>query len=292
MTIEEVLSDLSIPIAPAGHRHTTKGRLNIRCPHCEGFSGDKFMCGVHTGRLSVNCWRCGPLPLVETLAIAARMPEVEVGRRLVGVRRDNPVYAKLERLKPALLPTGRAELLPIHKRFLKRRGFDPEEIVATWGVQGFGMVPKTYAWRIFIPVTRGNEVVTFTTRYPSDVVSIRYLSAPEEEGRIGVKDVLYGSDHCTHAVAVQEGPLDAWAVGPGAVATCGLGVTDLQLLLIAKYPVRIVCFDNEPQAQRRADQVCRRLAYFPGETHRVIFSGKDASRSPKHEIQELRKRFL
>jgi DNA primase len=96
-----------------------------------------------------------------------------------------------------------------------------------------------------------------------------------------------------HAVIVCEGPIDAWTIGPGAVATCGLGYTRSQLMELSQFPVRVVCFDREPAAQKRARRLARQLQVFPGETHVVeLETGKDANECQRNEIMELRKQFL
>ena len=107
------------------------------------------------------------------------------------------------------------------------------------------------------------------------------------------KSVLYGADHARHAVVVCEGPIDCWAIGPGAVATLGTAYTQAQALALARYPVRAVCYDAEPDAQRRAARLCQTLAAFDGTTVNVVLeTGKDAAAASKAEVAELRKRYL
>jgi hypothetical protein len=107
------------------------------------------------------------------------------------------------------------------------------------------------------------------------------------------KDLLYGSDYATDVAIVVEGPSDVWAIGPGAVGTFGTQVTPAQLYKISLYPVRALCFDNEPLAQQRARKLGQALSLLPGETHIIrLETGKDPSCANKQEIAELRERFL
>jgi DNA primase len=187
-------------------------------------------------------------------------------------------------------PRGCQPLLAAHRKYLCSRGFDPDEIIATWGVQGIGVAPKL-GWRLFIPIQYKGELVSWTTR-AIGTSGLRYISASYTEEAISHKHLLYGIDMVAHAVAIVEGPTDAWGIGPGAVGTLGLSWTPEQVKLMTSFPVRVVCFDNTPNAQARARKLADILSLYPGETYRVCMSGKDPASSPKQEIREFRKRFL
>jgi hypothetical protein len=194
--------------------------------------------------------------------------------------------------KELVLPSGRKPLQPPHRRYLESRGFDPDKIVRLWNVEGFGPHPK-YPWRIFIPIYHNGVIASWTTRSISDEKDQRYGNAGIAEELESSKDLLYGEEYARNAVCVSEGYLDAWAVGPGGVATGGINVSKTQLLRIASYPVRVIIPDNEPLAIQRADKLCDQLEPFAGSTFKVVLSsGKDASRASKTEIKELRRQFL
>ncbi len=66
-----------------------------------------------------------------------------------------------------------------------------------------------------------------------------------------------------------------------------------QLRAIAEFPVRAICFDAEPEAQRRAAALAEQLALFPGQTHVVLLqTGKDAAGADPAEVAEIRQEFL
>lgn len=293
MRATELLSELDIRFVAEGHEHCREGWVQVDCPFCSKNS-QHWRMGFNLTFGYVHCWHCGHHNLAETLTEASQSPLKTVYALIAQLERERPKIGavgplKRQRLK---LPKARGELLKPHKQFLERRGFDPDEIVELWGVQGIPFASK-YAWRLFIPITLNGEIVSFTTRKISDSqTGLRYLSASADEEKYPHRDLLYGEDHCRHAIAVQEGSLDAWTLGPGAVATLGTGYSRAQLVRMTKYPLRVVCFDNEPSAQRRARKLVNDLTPFPGETINCVFSGKDASRSPKKEVREFRKRFL
>jgi DNA primase len=182
-------------------------------------------------------------------------------------------------------------MLPVHRKYLSnQRRLDPDEIAQLWGVQGIGLAAE-YAWRLWIPVYHFGEVVSWTTRAIG--TGMRYLHAPPEQESVPIKSVLYGSDLVRHAVIICEGPIDAWTIGPGAVATCGLGYTREQLIKLSQFSVKVVCFDSEFQAQKRARRLARQLQVFPGETYVVeLQTGKDPNEADRREIMELRKTYL
>jgi hypothetical protein len=70
----------------------------------------------------------------------------------------------------------------------------------------------------------------------------------------------------------------------------GMNVTMEQAIRIAEYPRRIICFDNEQEAQRRATELGKMLSCFDGRTEiAVLKSGKDPATASTEEIAQLLK---
>ncbi len=185
------------------------------------------------------------------------------------------------------IPEGVGPLLPIHERYLKGRGFDPEELAKLWGIKGIGLAAKL-AWRVWIPIVHRGEVISWTTRGVTDDEP-RYINAKPSQERLGAKEVLYGGDLVRHALVLVEGPTDAWRIGPGAVATMGTAHSRAQVNLIAQVPKRVVVFDSEKAAQERARRLCCLLESLPGQTIRVELDAKDAGSAKAKEIRALRR---
>jgi hypothetical protein len=55
-----------------------------------------------------------------------------------------------------------------------------------------------------------------------------------------------------------------------------------------RYPRRAICFDNEPEAQKRARDLYNLLVDFPGETMRIELDAKDAGEASERERKRLR----
>jgi hypothetical protein len=289
MTIEELLEQHSVPFRRHGeHHHTTEHFINIDCPWCSPTT-NRFRLGIHRDQLYCSCWTCGPHPIADVLAEIVGLTKQEVYklRSIVGHIREKQ-FPKDRKL---LIPVGVEGLQPAHKQYLIKRGFDPEEIVRLWKVQGLGIAAQLQ-WRLFVPIYYCGTMVSWTTRSIATNSQKRYVSAAPNQEKMSHKTLLYGVDFTRHSCVVHEGPLDVWSTGPGAVCTFGTVYTLQQIEKIAKYPVRAICFDNEPTAQMAARNLCRSLKNYPGETTNVVLNAKDSAEAKRSEIKSLRRRFL
>ncbi len=294
MDIKNILRELNIEFREHGESgQVSRGWVGIRCPKCS--PDGKFKCGINIRTLGMFCFKCGRLPVAPTLASAANRP----------LRDIYPILKQIDRLAstgdeftPIAVPTGHyqppvgvGELLPVHRRYLEKRGFNPDYVSEHWGIRGIGRDGK-HKWRLFIPVFHNGKPSAWTTRTVGQDVEPRYLSSPPELSGVLLKHCLFGSEHARHSVAIVEGPFQAMRIGDGAVAVLGIGFTEAQVVLLSRYPRRTVCFDREAGAQRRASALADALCAFPGETNVVQLSGPQPDSSPPEEIQELRERFI
>lgn len=209
--------------------------------------------------------------------------------RIDGAGMEAPVVTKTGTLSP---PAGIAPMVAGHKAYLTGRGLDAATMAELWGVQGIGNAGRM-GWRLYIPIHLHGEVVSWTTRSIRPRETMRWVSAGAEQESVRHKDILYGADYAHHAIIIHEGPTDVWATGPGAVATCGTGFTESQLLAMSRYAVRAVCFDNGTAAQRRARELADMLCVYPGTTDNVVLeTGDDPAEADPEELADLRARFL
>jgi hypothetical protein len=287
MNFIELLEEHDIPRAPDGHHHQTLGWVQIDCPFCGRDSG-RFHMGYHLTSGIVNCWKCGPHSVVSILMEYTGLPFAKV-KRLVEQLDD--VATRQRITKPTATrvknPAGVGPLQEPHIRYLSKRGFDYKELERLWEIQGTGVGPPL-PWRLFIPIIKDGKQASWTTRSLIDEGQ-RYKSAEAEQETIPHKHILYGGDYVRNTVIVVEGPPSVWRIGPGAVATFGTAFTKQQVLSLVQVHRRIVCFDNEPIAQRQAQRLCRELGAFPGETLNVTLDGIDPADCKSSEIKELRK---
>lgn len=289
MTFKEILSEYDIPIGPVGHYHVREGWVNFDCPYCSRDSQGWYM-GYSIAGNYVCCWRCGGHKLINTLMELTGLSYSEVKKLLGDLESQH--FEKKKLLGKLVIPTGVKRLHSAHKKYLHGRGFKWREIERTWQIWGIG-ISSRLSWRIFIPIYYHGEIVSWTTRSISGNSKVtRYISAGENEESMPHKELLYGEDFARHAIIVNEGPINAWRIGPGAVATFGSGYSQKQLERMSKYPTRAICFDNEPEAQRRARKLVNDLSVFPGDTYNVVLDEKDAADENKENVERLRKEIL
>ena len=294
MKFEDILREYRIPYFREG-KYARPGWIQFHCPFCFGRSNaEKPYGGYNIANNYVNCWACGAHTVVNTVMKLTGMPFRQVKEIVDDL---DPAELKEERKRAGKLklPENLGPLLKCHGEYLRGRGFSTKLLKNLWGIQGLGFDGKRrdserfdLSWRIFIPITLHGEIVSWTTRSLVDS-GTRYLSAAEDEESVPHKEILYGEDYATTAISIHEGPADVWRVGKGAVATLGVGWTSAQVLRMSRYPRRIICFDNEPAAQRRARMLCSLLEIFPGPTFIVRLDAKDAAGASEGEIRKLRR---
>lgn len=326
MNLRDLLRELRIPFREAGESPlVSSGWVGVACPYCDAGRNNPGL-GINTRTLKCSCWKCGTHWTPRALSDASGVPLGIVAARL---RAD--VDAEPIRDAPAGVytpPAGVGPLMAPHRRYLERRGLDPDEMAAVWGIGGTGPaheIPRStknvvtadkklcggdktdtatiapvpsapqrvLPWRIFIPFTRAGVPVSWTTRAIGDVPHAdRYRGAKREESAVDRGSLLFGEDYVLHGVVIFEGPFDVMWFGPGGVCTGGVSYSPGQISRLARYPVRAVCFDNEPAAQRRARKLAAELELFPGATYVVRTSGPDPASSPAADRDELRKMFV
>lgn len=288
MEIVELLEKYKIPFRREGHEHCRPGWIQLDCPRCHRIG--HFRLGYSLAGRYLNCWSCGSMPLAFTLHELSGAPFRDIKADVRDVDRDRSKEPEKDRgeYKP---PDGVGPLLVSHANYLRERGFDPATVRKIWGVRGLGATGRL-SWRLFLPVAFEGRPVSWTTRsiIPGDTG--RYRSASPAEEEIDHKKLLYGQDYARQAIVVVEGPTDAWAGGPGTVATFGTAYSRAQLLRIAGYPRRTVIFDNEPEAQRRARGLSDDLSVFPGITKNVILDAHDLATAKPRDVALIRKSFI
>ena len=289
MKFKDILSEYNIPIGPMGHYHCREGWINIDCPFCSRDTQGWYM-GYSIEGNFVNCWRCGAHRLIDTVIELTELSYREVKKILDDLEPEH--YDKKIPLGKLVLPSGIKKLHSAHKKYLHNRGFKWREIERVWKIFGIGIAARLQ-WRIFIPIHYHGEIVSWTTRSISDNPNTaRYISARIDEEKIPHKQLLYGEDFARHAIIVVEGVFDVWRVGQGAVCTFTSGYSQEQVERIVKYPTRAICFDSEPEAQKRARKLVNDLSVFPGDTYNVVLDRKDAAEESSENINRLRKEIL
>ena len=177
MRFEELTASYGVQIRrPGEHHHTRKGWIQLDCPFC-GTNTGKFHLGWNINGQYFNCYRCGKVDASETISKLLDVPEKQAYKLLKSIDGgyqnftavEKPINSKL------ILPHGLADLKPMHRDYLARRGFDPDWLIETYGLKGIGFGYRL-AYRIFIPIfSKDGKMVSWTTRTISKKESLRYI---------------------------------------------------------------------------------------------------------------------
>ncbi len=293
MILTDIFDEHGIEYRTEGqHHHVRRGWIGVDCCYCSPHSG-KFRLGINLSKGFANCWTCGGKRLIDVTSRLTGLASPVVARMLADLSllpsQRNVPTGHTGHLR---LPSGLEPLGKVHRGYLRKRGFDPNSIEKLWNIKGISLSGSRLDWRVWIPIIHRGQTVSWTTRSVGNN-SMRYVTAKPEEESIRAKTLLYGGDYVRNAVVVCEGPLDAWRLGPGAVATMGLAVSLSQTYRLGRIPSRTICFDNEPEAQKRAERLAKTLEPLPGVTHVIrIESGKDVAEADSEEVEQIRNQYL
>jgi hypothetical protein len=281
--LREQLLVLGVDMAMPGQQYYREGWINIRCPFCHS---SKRMLGVSEQTYAASCWKCGKQNTLS--AVLGNHPHLSrnVVKGILGDRRFTVPETEVHTgtYKP---PTGLVELNEFDRKYLEQRQFDADELVHHWGIQSYSR-----SHRIFIPVYMDGVLVSWTSRATTKS-GPRYRTATNDQSALPVGTIVYGLDKVSHTAIIVEGPTDAWAVGPGAVAVLGVSYTDAQVHRLANVPRKVICFDSSLSAQRRAYDLAGLLSTYGTDTVIVeLETGSDPAEADKAEIEELRTRYL
>jgi DNA primase len=212
-------------------------------------------------------------------------------------RQYGRTYAQVKKVKidkkEFTFPSNTSALQENHKKYLRKRGFIPEELQKDWFIKGTGPLSKIdkidYRFRIVIPYIWNGVPVSFDARDITDKQRNKYQACPKEYEEIEHKRILYGDQEKWNpelGICV-EGPTDVWRIGKQAFAVSGIAYTPAQVRLIATIFKRVaVVFDDDPQAQVQAKKLIAELKFRGVDAFNVKIKGDPGSMRQK-EVKEL-----
>lgn len=274
MNIEQIYQDYSLDFKTEGHKHCRPGWVNVECPWCSSTGEHSgYHLGFNIDSEYYRCWRCGWHPIVPTLSKLLVLPykDVENLVKQFGVH-ILKITREIERSKELIYPSDISTLKMIHKKYLEKRGFDPDKLEKMWGIAGTGPTSIlknkgkiiNYKHRIFIPFIWDHNPVSFDTRDISGKSDVKYIACPAELEVIPHKDILYGKQEKWNQTGIcVEGPTDTWRFGQNSFATSGISYKPRQVRNMARIFKRIwVCYDSEEsQALQQAKNLCADLKF-------------------------------
>lgn len=292
--------DKGIRIALPGERHYRNGWVCLPCPFCVGQEGNHL--GFNPTSNVFTCFRCGrhgKYSVVAALLGVQKKAAYELAKVYTdkwGINREKNEPAPLVHAKKEdfALP-GKRTPSKMHEQYLQGRGFAAADIIRDWDIRFCDIVGR-YSYRIIIPITYKNRIVTFTTRDVTGEAKDRYLACPPDEALRHHKHCVYGIDRSPFGktCVIVEGPVGVWRIGKGSGATMGTGWTQEQAKIISKFQKSYIFFDpGEVEAHERAESLASLLSSYRDHRSFVITAdnhqGRDTGELTPAEVREIRR---
>lgn len=291
----------SIPAWTEG-KNVRPGWVHIQCPMCPDHSNHG---GFNPETGGYVCWRCGPHSTTKVISRLLSVREREAESiwkeyHTETLTRQSLNDKKVARATGPLVLPGAALSGP-HKKYIQKRGFDPDYLVHKYGILGTGPIcdweGSDFRLRIIIPIhDHLGRLVNFQGRDITGQQELRYKGCPIEKSLVHHKHLLYGA-HLAKGprVVVVEGVFDQWRLGDGFVCSFGTSMTDQQVKELSRWEHIIFLFDPEPEAQAKARAYASELSAL-GRTVEVAIAdfgnGRDPGDLTEAEAQAVRKELL
>lgn len=277
-----------------------RGFLHIKCPFC---SDHKKHGGINITSNEYICYRCGHHSIPELIYTLTGLIWNEISREYkLNPDISDQIYWKMNKKKEHATiiqyPLGTSNLKEEHKQYLKNRGFDPEYLIRKYKIMATGPIgiiknKNLFAFRIIIPIYYKHRIVSYQGRDWTGKADKRYMTYPEDLEIVHHKDILYGLDHIPgDHIIVVEGIFDKWKLGDYAAATFGTGFTDAQVNIIADFKKVSIWFDPGKEAQKKAEELCKRLLGLRVDVEIISYSEGDPGSLSIQNAQDIIKEII
>ena len=274
-------------------KNISAGWLGTRCPFCQDSSNHL---GINLQSFNFSCFRCGSTGSILKFVAAIEGSSWSQVKQIVAEfsSQEFKTHKRLDQepTRHFKAPTIPAGLSAMAKRYLRvTRNFPYKMLERKYHIGNFS--PESlYRFRIYIPVYFNGQLVTFTTRSYNDKVTPKYLHCPKRTSSLFAKETLYNLDNAKDGTAiVVEGPIDAWRIGDGAVATFGVIYTQKQIKLLRERFKRVfIMYDAD--AQEQAWKLAEALSTFNMEVNVVTLKIGDPGSMTATEAREIRREIF
>lgn len=289
--IKEMLDYLHIPYASSG-KNISAGWIGVTCPFDD--CGDTTNhCGINVRTKTMSCWKCGRTGTVLTYLTRELN---SFNKALEVIKKYTPRELKYEEqivqssVSRVELPSyAKIGLSEYHKRYLEKRGFDPDYLADKYNLHHVGPVGD-FSNRIIVPILRNSRLVTFTSVDIADETLMRYKHLSDELSIIHVKHLLYNAETSDgHNIGVLEGLFDCWRMGDGFVPTWGVKFTAEQKRLLSKFPNIKIIGDGDKDGWKFNTALGNELAAFSTVKYFKLQSGIDPDKLTEEERNYIRR---
>jgi hypothetical protein len=277
--------------------------IQIPCPYCKNdpHKNKGYYGAIHLEYNWMRCWKCGRKNIRDVIKLLTGQNWRDIYKKYKSA--FDPGDLRLEKLrkfesvsdpeeKTLILP-GSPQLSDRHKRYLEKRGFDPNHMIRKYSLCGTNHMGE-YNYRIIIPIFFKGQIVSFQGRDITGKSELRYKACKKEDEIIHHKHILYGYDQVKNEkhIIVTEGAIDKWKMGDNAVALFGIGYRKEQVLLLTEFEKVTILFDYEERAREAALRLAETLSGLGVDTDVCILKDGDPGELPLSEARELAAEIL
>ena len=297
MNFEKLFTDYKIEYSTK----VNKGWVNVECPFCYSSTHQKHL-GFNPYGDYCHCWKCGGKNIRVTLSRLLSIPSNYVDDVMRDYRGRNIQLNNLNKKSKTIhrleLPTD--TFLPIERKYLKGRNFNPKYLHDKYKIVGGGITGK-WKYRIIIPLILNGKIVSWTARSIlskerlSELDIPRYKNLSIEESIINPKETWYNLDNCHgDSVVILEGCVDVIRFGDNSICSLGTSVTQEQIRVIqSRFRKVYILFDNEKEAQEKARKLGLNLSSVGLEVEIIDafgdFGKNDMAELTEKEVEKIKK---
>ena len=289
--IISLLEDNGIDYSTSG-KNTSRGWVELNCPFCG--NDPSFHLGVNLSSGIYHCWICGAKGHIEKLIQHQLGLSREKAKKLaeeynINFQEEESSKGNSEQI---VFPKGLEDSIPqLHKSYLKKRGFDPDEVIKKYQLKAYYHIGGKWSYRLVIPIFINGEIVSFLARDVTDKQTPKYKNLSNEQSVINVKNCLYGIDLIKKGgrAILVEGVFDQWRVGDGSCAFLGVEYTNQQLFLLYEKELKEVYVMFDSDAIKKANKLGHILSTFVPKVEIIELDKGDPSDMGEEEINKLRK---
>lgn len=287
--ITSYLRTKGISVSTEG-KNVSPGWIGIKCLWCDDTSNHL---GINLSSKTIKCWKCkvkGPATrIIQKLDYCGSDEAEHIAENFfehyIPEKKEEWICSiKPEEVLPKVVVE---EPLPIHLDYLRKRNFDPSELIRKYQIK-FTHHLGRLKFRVIIPIIMDRRVVGFTARDVTDRAELRYISSDRDKYLVNPDSVFYNIDSVYHTAFVVEGATDVWRLGEGACSTLGTEFNDyhIRALLDKNIQRAFVIFDAERQAIKLAEKMGAMLsAAIPYVEVIILKEGDPAKLSPQEALR-------
>ena len=289
INIIELYTDYNIPYWTQG-KNTAPGWVQTRCPFCSDSSNHL---GFNIARGYFYCWKCGAKRVKEVFTKLLDRTYQDIDKLLFEYSGETFVVQKRKNKNVTSIHLPGESLKDNHKRYLKKRNFDPDHIEQKYKIRGTG-ITGDWRFRIIIPIFFKNKLVSFQGRDITDKQKLRYKALSDEKSILSPKKVLYNLENClSNSIIVLEGITDVWRFGDNSCCTFGTSLTEEQIFLLSLFDNIFFIFDDEEEAQQKALKSAKKLSAIGCDVEIIdLENDKDPAELSDEESNKIKKELL